>query len=848
MAGLLDLFGGDSTQPGALYGGLLTPQQNSALAYRGLLAAAGALGQAAMPSRMPIPIGAAFGNAAAAMGTAQDEAGSNALKGQLVGLQGEQIRNTINRQNQFIGMLGPYLQGLGGQGAAGGASPASATGGGMLGSPAPNADVSANGPMPEVSGPDDIIAYGKQVAAKYGIPWDVFSHQIAGESNWNPKVDASSAGAQGIAQFIPGTAKTYGVDVNDWKSSLDGAGRYMSDLYNKGGSWQAALTGYLTGNPRNTEITSVSKINPQYAAAYKAARTADSTPTQVAQANTGTATDESPDYGVRPAGARPIPPQIPRNSLGQPYMPIGPGGSVAAGTPGAGPSITAADAAAANAGGGNRLPVMPSNYVFGNGQVAPPGAGTVSPAAPQGLLPAPQAPGSDTLRLGGAVAPQMASAPQGLLPPPTATPFTNAPPVNRVGAPAPGPPQGMLASGPPQMPQAAPRVPIPPAAPAFDPRATIALGLMGDMAGFPSAGQLLTGTPQYKGAVSAAEAEAQNRSKLNYAGPTATATKNAENTSDLFFKPKIAGATALAESPFKAVRPGGSFPEYDANGNITGWNQAPVAPERITQYDPATGMGYPGSFTPQSPFGRGVPGLGGNAPAGTPAGPQSQMPTELGPSVKGALEERAKAEQKDRQATIDAGGAAQLQQATLQSMKADVPNFYTGPFADHLQEAKSILRLFPGGDTLADSVKGYEDFTKNAGALTRQAVHDTSPRAAVQEFKLIGGALPNPEMSPAGLNQVLNEYMGLNDYRIAKTQAQQAWEQQQGGPGRVTGFETDWQSKVSPHAFIMMRMDPVARQKLFAQVGGTKEGQAELQHLAQQMQFIQQSGLEKFIQ
>lgn len=287
------------------------------------------------------------------------------------------------------------------------------------------------------------------------------------------------------------------------------------------------------------------------------------------------------------------------------------------------------------------------------------------------------------------------------------------------------------------------------------------------------------------------------------------------------------------------MRPSGSLPQVDANGNVTGWTQAPAVPEHITQYDPATGMGYPGSFTPSSPFGRGVPNLGAGAPS-------PQMPTNLGPGVETSLKGRAEAEQKSRQETIDAGSAAQSQQATLMSMKAAAPNFYTGPFAEHLQDAKAILRLLPGGDSYVDSVKNYEDFTKNAGALTRQAVRDTSPRAAVQEFKLINGALPNPEMSPAGLNHVLNEYMGLNDYRIAKTQAQATWENQQGGPGRVTGFETDWQSKVSPYAFITMRMDAADRQKLFAQVGSTKEGQAELQHLAQQIQYIQKSGLEQF--
>jgi hypothetical protein len=103
MAGLLDLFGGGASDPSALYGGLLSPQQNSALAYRGLLAAAGALGQAAMPSRMPVPIGAALGSAAGAMGQAQDTAGLNAMRGTLLGLQGREL-------NAKLGLYGAASQ------------------------------------------------------------------------------------------------------------------------------------------------------------------------------------------------------------------------------------------------------------------------------------------------------------------------------------------------------------------------------------------------------------------------------------------------------------------------------------------------------------------------------------------------------------------------------------------------------------------------------------------------------------------------------------------------------------------------------------------------------------------
>jgi hypothetical protein len=128
MAGLLDLFGGAASDPGALYGGLLTPDQKQALAYRGLLAAAGALGQAAMPSRMPIGIGAALGQAAGAMGTAQDQGALNAMRGSLLGLQGKQLQSQLAIRQKLMGLL-PSLMGAGGDAASStGTTPTAAAG------------------------------------------------------------------------------------------------------------------------------------------------------------------------------------------------------------------------------------------------------------------------------------------------------------------------------------------------------------------------------------------------------------------------------------------------------------------------------------------------------------------------------------------------------------------------------------------------------------------------------------------------------------------------------------------------------------------------------------------------
>lgn len=155
MAGLLDPNG--PADPGALYGGLLSPQQSQALGYRGLLAAAGALGQAAMPSRMPTPIGAALGSAAGAMGSAQDQGALNAMRGGLLGLQGQELRARLGLFNNLSNLSQRLNQPVvGGQMAP--QAPAGPMG-------APSSPATAPSPR-DPRGMAPIIA---QSAAKYGV-------------------------------------------------------------------------------------------------------------------------------------------------------------------------------------------------------------------------------------------------------------------------------------------------------------------------------------------------------------------------------------------------------------------------------------------------------------------------------------------------------------------------------------------------------------------------------------------------------------------------------------------------------------------------------------------------------
>lgn len=91
----------------------------------------------------------------------------------------------------------------------------------------------------------------RRAANKYKIDPRIFLRQIAAESGFDPRAK-SPAGAQGIAQFIPSTAKAYGVNLNDNRvtDDLEGAAKYMAaNLARTGGNYHRALSIYNSGRP-----------------------------------------------------------------------------------------------------------------------------------------------------------------------------------------------------------------------------------------------------------------------------------------------------------------------------------------------------------------------------------------------------------------------------------------------------------------------------------------------------------------------------------------------------------------------------------------------------------------------
>ena len=101
------------------------------------------------------------------------------------------------------------------------------------------------------------LAY--QTAQKYGIDPDLFVRQIQAESAFRPDA-VSSAGAIGLGQLMPATAKELGVDPNDPVQNLEGAARYMKQQLDRFGDPALALAAYNAGPSRVAKAGGVPNI------------------------------------------------------------------------------------------------------------------------------------------------------------------------------------------------------------------------------------------------------------------------------------------------------------------------------------------------------------------------------------------------------------------------------------------------------------------------------------------------------------------------------------------------------------------------------------------------------------
>ncbi|MSW52570.1 MAG: transglycosylase SLT domain-containing protein [Actinobacteria bacterium] len=85
-------------------------------------------------------------------------------------------------------------------------------------------------------------------AQRHGVDPQIFTNLVRQESGFDPTA-GSPAGARGLCQLMPGTARALGVtDVTDPAQSLEGGAKYLRQQLDRfGGDYEKALAAYNAG-------------------------------------------------------------------------------------------------------------------------------------------------------------------------------------------------------------------------------------------------------------------------------------------------------------------------------------------------------------------------------------------------------------------------------------------------------------------------------------------------------------------------------------------------------------------------------------------------------------------------
>jgi soluble lytic murein transglycosylase-like protein len=121
----------------------------------------------------------------------------------------------------------------------------------------PYGDFGSDEPAEKVEVPESVAerlamweSHLQEMSQKYGIDPDLARAVMRMESGGNPNA-VSSAGAIGLMQLMPGTARGLGVNPKDPRRNIEGGVKYLAQLADKyEGDYERTLAAYNAGSAR----------------------------------------------------------------------------------------------------------------------------------------------------------------------------------------------------------------------------------------------------------------------------------------------------------------------------------------------------------------------------------------------------------------------------------------------------------------------------------------------------------------------------------------------------------------------------------------------------------------------
>lgn len=114
--------------------------------------------------------------------------------------------------------------------------------------------------LPEAAIPPRYAAYVRELATRFDLSPALIEAVVWQESRWRENA-VSPAGARGLAQLMPGTARDLGVDPDDPHANLEGGARYLREQLDRfDGNLEKALAAYNAGPGRVIRANGIPQI------------------------------------------------------------------------------------------------------------------------------------------------------------------------------------------------------------------------------------------------------------------------------------------------------------------------------------------------------------------------------------------------------------------------------------------------------------------------------------------------------------------------------------------------------------------------------------------------------------